>query len=150
MTSWEAGPLGIVQEIKIWPYEQMVYAEPSSRPGKWESQTPMEFWHTNGSPNLGQTTRPYYNQQPQKKWNWLNCELCCPMELWNMKVTIIPFVIGAFGKVTKGLIQGLEDLEISGRVEIISTTTLLRSARILRRALETLGDLLSLTVQWMC
>ena len=31
-------------------------------------------------------------------------------KLWNMKVTIIPIVIGAFGTVTKGLLKGLEDL----------------------------------------
>ena len=31
-----------------------------------------------------------------------------------MKVTIIPIVIGAFGTETKGLLKGLEDLEISG------------------------------------
>ena len=29
-----------------------------------------------------------------------------------MKVTIIPIVIGAFGTVTKGLLKGLEDLEV--------------------------------------
>ena len=52
--------------------------------------------------------------------------------LWNMKVTIIPIVIGAFGTVTKGLIQGLDDLEIRGRVDTIQTTALLRMARILR------------------
>ena len=52
-----------------------------------------------------------------------------------MKVIIIPFVIGAVGTVTKGLIKGLEDLEI--RVETIQSTALLRSARILRRVLET-------------
>ena len=49
-----------------------------------------------------------------------------------MKVTIIPIVIGSLGIVIKGLIQGLEVLEIKGRVETIQTTTLLRSARILR------------------
>ena len=38
--------------------------------------------------------------------------------------------------VTKGLVQGLEDWEIRERVEIIQTTKLLRSARILRRDLE--------------
>ena len=27
-------------------------------------------------------------------------------KLWNMKVTIIPFVIGAFGTVTKELLKG--------------------------------------------
>ena len=31
-------------------------------------------------------------------------------KLWNMKVTIIPIVIGAFGTVTKGLLKGLEAL----------------------------------------
>ena len=35
-------------------------------------------------------------------------------KLWNMKVTIVPIMIGAFGTVTKGLLKGLEDLEVSG------------------------------------
>ena len=65
-----------------------------------------------------------------------------------MKMTIIPFVIGAFGTVTKGLLKGLEDLEVGGRVETIQTTALLKTARILRRVLETWGDLLSLNLQW--
>ena len=30
-------------------------------------------------------------------------------KLWNMKVTIIPIVIVAFGTETKGLLKGLED-----------------------------------------
>ena len=45
-----------------------------------------------------------------------------------MKVTIIPIVIGALGAVTKGLLKGLEDLEIRGREETIQTTALLRTA----------------------
>ena len=57
-----------------------------------------------------------------------------------MKVTIIPIVIGAFGTVTKGLLKGLEDLEVGSRVETIQMTVLLRMARILRRVLETWGD----------
>ena len=121
-------------------------------------------------------------------------------KLWNMKVTIIPIVIGAFGTVTKGLLKGLEyleirerpeyreeswrleetwcrsnsseepsaktdvknsqgtitkrllkgleDLEVSGQVETIQMTALLRTTRILRRVLETWGDLLSLKLQW--
>ena len=36
-------------------------------------------------------------------------------KLWNMKVTIIPIVIGAFGTVTKGLLKGLEDLATEWR-----------------------------------
>ena len=51
-------------------------------------------------------------------------------KLWDMKVTIIPIVIDALDTVTKGLIKGLEDLEITGRVETVQTTVLLRSASI--------------------
>ena len=58
-------------------------------------------------------------------------------KLWNMQGTIIPIVIGEFRTVTKGLLKGLEDLEVGGRLETIKTTTLLRTARILRRVLET-------------
>ena len=58
-------------------------------------------------------------------------------KLWNMQVTIVSIVIGAFGTVTKGLLKGLEDLEVGGRVETTQTTTLLRTARIVRRVLET-------------
>ena len=57
-------------------------------------------------------------------------------KLWNMKVTIVPIVIGALGTVTKGLLKGLEDLDIGGRVETIQTPALLRTARILRRVQE--------------
>ena len=45
-------------------------------------------------------------------------------KLWNMQVTLIPIVIGAFGTITKGLLKGLEDLKVGGRVETIQTTTL--------------------------
>ena len=68
-------------------------------------------------------------------------------KLWNMKVTVIPIVICALGTVTKGLVQGLEDLEITGRVETVRNKALLRSVRILRIVLETWGDLLSLKIQ---
>ena len=122
-----------------------------------------------GSPNPGQKTRPHNNQQKkrickivdfavladhrinlkegEKKNKYLDLarEL---KQLWNMKVKIVPIVIGALGAVTKGLLKGLEDLEVGGRVETIQTTALLRTARILRRVLETWGDLLSLKLQW--
>ena len=65
-----------------------------------------------------------------------------------MKVTIIPIVIGAFGTVTKGLLKGLEDLEVSGRFENMQITALLRIARILKRVLETWGNLVSLKLLW--
>ena len=56
-------------------------------------------------------------------------------KLWNMQVTIIPIVIGAFETVTKRLLKGLEDLEAGRQMETIQTTALLRTARILRRVL---------------
>ena len=31
-------------------------------------------------------------------------------KLWNMKVTIVPIEIGAFGTITKWLLKGLDDL----------------------------------------
>ena len=42
-----------------------------------------------------------------------------------MKVTVMPVVIGALGTVTKGLVQGQEDSEVTGRVDPIQTTGLL-------------------------
>ena len=80
-----------------------------------------------------------------KKDKYLAREL---KKLWNMKMTIEPIGIGAFGTITKGLLKGLEDLEVGGRVETIQMTALLRMARILRRVLEIWEDLLSLTLQW--
>ena len=32
-------------------------------------------------------------------------------KIWNIKVTVMPIVTGSLGTVTKGLAQGLEDLE---------------------------------------
>ena len=68
-------------------------------------------------------------------------------KLWNMKVTIVPIVIGAFGTISKGLLKVLDDLEVDGPVETIQTTALLRTARILRRVPETWVDLLSLKLK---
>ena len=56
--------------------------------------------------------------------------------------------IGAFGSETKGLLKGLEDLEVAGQVETIQTTALLKTARILRRVLDTWGDLLLINLKW--
>ena len=38
-------------------------------------------------------------------------------KLWNMKVTVVAIVICALSTITKGLMQGLKDLEIRGLVE---------------------------------
>ena len=124
----------------------MVYAQPSTSPRKWHKQTPMGLWHTNGSPTLGQNTRLYNNQQKkkickivdfavpadhriklkecEKRDKYLDLARELTKKLWNVKVTIIPILIDAFGTVTKGLLKGLEDLEVGGRVETIQTTAL--------------------------
>ena len=69
-------------------------------------------------------------------------------KLWNMKLPVIPIVTCALGIVPKGVIPGLDDLEIRVRVETIKITALMRLARRLRRVLEAWGDLLSLKLQW--
>ena len=147
----------------------MVYAQPRICPGEWDAQTFLIFWDTNGSPNLNQATKPSDSRQ-KKRTCWI-VDFAAPAvhivklkeskkkdkylnvarelkKLWNMKVTVIPIAIGALGTVTKGLIQGLEDLEIRRRLETIQTTVLLRVAKILRRVLKIWGDLLSLKLQW--
>ena len=62
-------------------------------------------------------------KESEKKENYLDLK-----KLWIMKVTIIPIVIGAFGTVTKGLLKGLDDFKVGGRVETNQTAALLRTA----------------------
>ena len=45
----------------------MVYEQPSIFPREWHTQIPLGFWHINGSTNLVQTTRPYNNNNYNKK-----------------------------------------------------------------------------------
>ena len=61
---------------------------------------------------------------------------------------VIPIVIDMFGTVIKGLVQELEELEIKGQVETIQTAVLFKLVRILGRAWETWGELLSIRLQW--
>ena len=44
----------------------MVYAQLRICPAEWDAETPLGFWDPNGSPNLGQKTRPYNNQQKER------------------------------------------------------------------------------------
>ena len=102
----------------------MFYAQHNIYPWEWDALNPMEFCYTNGSPNLGQTTRPHNNQQ-QKKRTCKIVDFAAPADsrvklkesekkdeyldlarelkkLWNMKVTFISIVIGALDTVTEG------------------------------------------------
>ena len=63
-------------------------------------------------------------------------------------MTMISVVVGAIKTVSKGSAKRLEELEIRGRIDTIQTTVFLRSARILRRVLESWRNLLSLNLQW--
>ena len=65
-----------------------------------------------------------------------------------MKVAVILIIIGAFVTIPKGLVKGQEELKIGRWAETIQTTALLKSARMLRRVLESWGYLLSLWLQW--
>ena len=58
-------------------------------------------------------------------------------KLWNMKLTVMPIVLGALGSASEDLEKRLERLEIRGRIETILTIALLRSAKILSGVLVT-------------
>ena len=45
----------------------MVCTQPRIRPEKWDAQNSLGWGNTNGSSNLGQTTRPSDSQQKDKK-----------------------------------------------------------------------------------
>ena len=66
------------QEIEIWPYESIVYSQPSSCTREWHAQTPLGFWHTNRSRNLDQMTRSCDYQQ--KRENLQDCGFSCSGE----------------------------------------------------------------------
>ena len=74
---------------------------------EWSAQTSLRFWDTNGSPNLGQTTRPSDNQQKknltikedhrvklnedEKRDKYIDLPRALN-KLWNLKVTVIKLV----------------------------------------------------------
>ena len=122
---------------------------------KWYMHNPENDTHkllwdfNNETDQLIPARRPDLTIINNKKENLSNCRLCSPggpqnksegmcnmdknldlarelKKQWNIIVTIVPIVIGAF-----------EDLEVGGRVETIQMTALLRTARIGRRVLET-------------
>ena len=61
-------------------------------------------------------------------------------KLQNLKVMIIPIVIGALGTVPKGLVRGLKELEIGGQAKksifMINQNTE-KSLRVLRKLADT-------------
>ena len=57
------------------------------------------------------------NLKESEKNQYLDLARELKKKRWNMKVKVIAIVTGALCTVTKGLIMGLEDLEIRRRVE---------------------------------
>ena len=57
-------------------------------------------------------------------------------KLWNMKVKVVPIVIGALGTPPKDIKSRVEELGIETRIEEMQKTVILQSARILRKVLE--------------
>ena len=54
-------------------------------------------------------------------------------KLWNMKLTVISILIGAFGTIPKCLQKRLGELEIGGRIDTFLTSAFLRSPRIQKK-----------------
>ena len=59
-------------------------------------------------------------------------------KLWNMKVIMIPIVVGALGTVFKGLEKRLVKLETQSKIKSILTMALSRLTRILGTVLKRL------------
>ena len=133
----------------------MVYLQTSIRPGKSDAKNSQGFWDTNKSPNPEQKTRPSDNnkKKPYRMVNYVvlsnhrvkikenekrNKYLDFVRELRKLR-NITVTVIGALLMLPKSLIKGLKVFEICGQAESIQTTASLRSARILRKVLETWG-----------
>ena len=47
-------------------------------------------------------------------------------KLWNMKVTLLPILVGCLATITKGLVQEMEDLKIRGRGKTIRTIAFIK------------------------
>ena len=130
----------------------------------WESETWkfLGFWDKDGSPHSVYKTRPKDKLQTKKTCRLM--DIAVPLrgwvktkewekrkylylaveqrKLWSIRVTVIPVVTGTLGTAPLSLVRRLEELEITGKIETIQITALLRSARILRKIHETWGDIL--------
>ena len=97
-------------------------------------------------------TTLWTNKQNLIEGRWKEREIPGPArELkkgWNMKLRVVPVVIGTLCTVINGIGTGTGGIRIKRRAETIQTTALLRSTRIIIRVLEIWGDLLSLRIQW--
>ena len=126
----------------------MLYTQPRIHPEKWDAQTSLGFEIQ--TDQLISARRPDLVRVSIKKRVYWIGEFAVPVDhwiklkesekkdkyldlakelkkLWNIKMMVIPIVTGALSTVTKGLIKGLEDLEIRGQMETIQMTVFLKS-----------------------
>ena len=123
MTGWEKWSFRNCARNLNLPYEQVVYAQRGIRPIEWDAESSLWFWDTNGSPNLGQTTRPNDSKQKKRTFRKVDFDVSEDTRvklkkgekrykyldfawelknLGNMKVTVLPIVSGAQGTILKG------------------------------------------------
>ena len=107
---------------------------------------------------LGKFWRPKDLQFHRQQWKTVSQRWCKKLTRTIIIIIIIAIIMiviiimscdhfGAVWTILKVLIRSLDELDIEGRAETIKSMTLLRSVRILRRVLETWGDLLPLRLQ---
>ena len=154
-------PLGIEQEIEIWPYEQMVYAQHRIPPWKWASWI-LKYRRINESRNLITINK-------KKKRTCRIVDFAVPVDhriklkererristttlqgnwkkAWNVEVTVKAIAICALGTITKGLVQRVENLGIKGHVLTIQTTAFVVLGK---HTEKNPGDLQSLKIYWL-
>ncbi len=68
-----------------------------------------------------------------QKYQDLARELC---KIWQVKVKVVPVVVGALGTIPKALEKHLEEIGTNVRVDLLQKAVLLGTARILRKTLE--------------
>ena len=68
-----------------------------------------------------------------EKYQDLGMEL---QKIWNVRVKIIPLVVGSFGAIPKQLGNRLKQIDITAETAQVQKTVLLGTARILRKVLE--------------
>ena len=114
----------------LWNLEiQTYHLIPARKPDLVIDNTNLRTCHT-----MDQRTTEWQEKKSEKRDKSLDLARKL-RKLWNMKVTLTSIVIGALRMVPKILVRRLKEMDISGRIETIQTTALLRSARILRRVL---------------
>ena len=148
----------------------MVQAQTRIRPRKWDAQNSLQFWDTNESSNLSETTRPS-DSQKKKRWGDVpKSRLYCsgwPQGkteksekkdkyedfAWELKKTAKhesdrdTKCNWRAWHIHQSIDTVIGGLEIRRRVETIKITVLLRLTRILSRVLKTWKNLLSLKLQ---